>query len=70
VGGNPHYFSLFFDLVSPLCFVLFLCVFQVKCLPFKFGEAFFYVVPDLHHPAGIVFLVTLGTMCHFSLGVG
>ena len=69
VGGNPHYFSLLFNLVCPSCFV-FLCVFQVKCLSFKFGGAFSYVVPDLRHPSGIVFLVTLGTMCHFSLGVG
>ena len=70
MGGNPHYFSLLFNLVGPFCFVLFLCVFQVMCLPFKFGGAFSYVVPDLCHPVGIVFLVTLGTMCHFSLGVG
>jgi hypothetical protein len=44
--------------------------FQDKCLPFKFGGAFFYGTPDLHRSFGIVFLVTLGTMCHFSLGVG
>jgi hypothetical protein len=25
-----------------------------------------YVMPDLRHSFGIVFLDTLGTMCHFS----
>ena len=69
VGGNPHYFSFCYLILFLLC-VLFLRVFQVKCLSFKFGGAFSYVVPDLRHPAGIVFLVTLRTMCHFSLGVG
>jgi hypothetical protein len=56
VGGNPHYLILFVH------FVMFLCVFQVEFLPFKFGGAFYNVVPDLRHPSGIVFLVTLGTM--------
>jgi hypothetical protein len=63
-GRQPSLFSLLFDLV---CFS---CVFQVKCLPFKFKGAFSYVVPNLNHSSGIVFLGTLGTMCHFSLGVG
>jgi hypothetical protein len=68
-GRQPSLFFLCYLILFLLC-VLFLCVFQVKCLPFKFGGAFSYVVPDLRHPAGIVFLVTLRTMCHFSLGVG
>jgi hypothetical protein len=69
VGGTPHYFSC--NLILFVCFVFFFsCVFQVKCLPFKFGGAFSYVMPNLRHSSGIVFLDTLGTMCHFSLGVG
>jgi hypothetical protein len=63
VGNTPHYF--------PCLLILFVCfVFQVKCLPFKFGGAFSYVLPNLHLSSGIVFLDTLRTMCHFSLGVG
>jgi hypothetical protein len=65
VGGNPHSFPC--HLILFVCFVF---VLQDKCLPFKFGGAFFYVTPDLHHPFGIIFLVTLGTMYHFSLGWG
>ena len=65
MGGTPHYFSLLFDFVC----VVFVLVFQVKCLPFKFGGAFSYVLPNLHHSSGIVFLDILGTMCHFSLEV-
>ena len=64
-GRQPSFFSLLFDLVCLFCFI-----FQVKCLPFKFGGAFSYVVPDLCHSSGIVFLETLGTMCHFSLRGG
>jgi hypothetical protein len=64
-GRQPSLFSLSLD-----CLFQFCCVFQDECLPFKFGEAFCYVILDLRHPIGIVFLVTLGTMCHFSLGVG
>jgi hypothetical protein len=44
----------------------FCCGFQEICLLFKFGGAFSYVTLDLHHPIGIVFLATLGTMCHFN----
>jgi hypothetical protein len=60
VGGNPHYFSVY--LILFVHFVMFLYVFQVECLPFKFGGVFYNVVPDLRHPSSIVFLVTLGTM--------
>jgi hypothetical protein len=65
-GRQPSFFSLSFDLI---CFVLFVFV-RNKCLLFKFGEAFSYVTPDLRRPFSIVFLATLGTMCHFSLGEG
>jgi len=34
------------------------------------GERFPTLHTYLRHPFGIVFLVTLLTMCHFSLGVG
>jgi hypothetical protein len=67
-GRQPLLFSLLFDLVGLFC-VCFSCVFQVKCLPFKFG-GLFYVMPYLRHSSSIVFLDTLGTMCHFSLGGG
>jgi hypothetical protein len=65
MGGNPHYFPLSFDLICSI-----LWWFSGNCLPFKFGGAFSYIMANLHRPFGIVFLVTLGTMCHFSLGVG
>jgi hypothetical protein len=70
VGGNPHSFPDYLILLYFVYWFCFCCVFQYQCLPFKFGGAFSYIVPDLHHIFGIVFLVTLGTMCHFSLGVG
>ena len=66
-GRQPSLFSLLFDLVG-LFWVCFLCVFQVKCNS-SLGERS-YVMPDLRHSFGIVFLDILGTMCHFSLGVG
>jgi hypothetical protein len=65
VGGNPHSFT--YHLILFVCFVF---VFQERCLPFKFGGEFFFDTPDLHRPFDIVFLDTLRTMCHFSLGVG
>jgi hypothetical protein len=68
-GRHPSLFSLLLDLVYLFCFC-FHCVFQEKCLPFKFGRALSYVMPDLRRSSSIVFLDTLGTMCHFSLGVG
>jgi hypothetical protein len=62
-GRQPSLFCVFMCyLISFVQFVLFLCVFQVECLPFKFGGTFSYVMPDLRHPAGMVFLITLGTM--------
>jgi hypothetical protein len=61
-GRHSSLFLLSFDFV--ICF----CFFQVKCLPPKFGGAFSYVLPNLHHPSGIVFLGTLGTLCHFWCG--
>jgi hypothetical protein len=66
-GRHPSLFSLSFDCVCLICFCF---VFQVKCLPSKFGRAFSYIFPNLRHSSDIVFLDTLGTMCHFSLGVG
>jgi hypothetical protein len=51
-------------------FYLFIYFFQVKCQPFKFEEVLSYATPDLRLSSSIVFLDTLGTMCHFSLGVG
>jgi hypothetical protein len=66
-GRHP---SLFFLSFYSVCLICFCFVFQVKCLPSKFGGAFSYVLPNLCHSSGIVFLDTLGTMCHFSLGVG
>jgi hypothetical protein len=63
-GRHPSLFSLSFDFVFFFSFA-----FQVKCLPSKFGGAFSYILPNLHHSSSIVFLGTLGTMCHFSLGV-
>ena len=68
VGGNPHYFPCYLILVCLFCFCY--CVFQVKCLSFKFEGVLSYAMPDLRRSSGIVFLDTLGTMYHFSLGVG
>ena len=45
-------------------------MFQVLCLPFKFGGALFYAMPELTRSLGIVNLVTLWTMCHFKFGGG
>jgi hypothetical protein len=62
-GRHPSFF--------PYVLILFVCfVFQVKCLQFKFGGAFSYILPNLLHSSGFLFLDTLGIMCHFSLGVG
>jgi hypothetical protein len=63
-GRQPSLFSLSFDLVCLFCFC-FRCVFQVKCLSFKFGGAFSYVTSDLHRSSGIVFLDTLGDNVSF-----
>jgi hypothetical protein len=62
--------------VALIIIFIFVCLFALLLLCFSrqvsaiqvWGE-FFYGTPDLHHPFGIVFLVTLGTMYHFSLGV-
>ena len=65
-------FLLSFDLVL-FCFVLFcfvLCFFRKHVCYSSLGELLSYVTPDLHRPFGIVFLATLETICHFSLGVG
>jgi hypothetical protein len=55
-----------------LCYLFYFwhCVFQVLCLPFKFGGAFFYATPELTRSLGIVNLVTLWAMCHFKFGGG
>jgi hypothetical protein len=45
-------------------------MFQVLCLPFKFGGTFFYATPELTCSLGIVNLVTLWAMCHFKFGGG
>jgi hypothetical protein len=66
-GRYPSLFFLSFDFVYLICFCF---IFQVKCLPSKFGGVFSYILPNLRPSYGIVFLDTLGTMCHFSLGVG
>jgi hypothetical protein len=66
-GRHPSFFSLFFDFVYLIC-----CCFvsQEKCLPSKFAGTISYILPILTHSSSIVFLGTLGRMCHFSLGVG
>jgi hypothetical protein len=53
-------FFLLFDLVCAFCSV-FMC-FSGQVSAIQVGGAFSYVVPDLRHPSGIVFLVTLETM--------
>jgi hypothetical protein len=64
VGGNPHYFPC--HLIVCLFFILLCFSGYVSAIQVWGGLA----ILDLRHPIGIVFLVTLGTMCHFSLGVG
>ena len=67
VEGNPlSFYFLSFDFVL----FLFCCVFQDKCLTFKFGGTFSNVTLEVFYPLGIVFLATLGTMYYLSLGVG
>jgi hypothetical protein len=46
VGGNPHYFSLSFDLVS-FCFS---CDFQDNVCRSSLGGMFSCSVPSLQHP--------------------
>jgi hypothetical protein len=60
VGGNPHYFSMLFNLVCAFCSVL--CVFQVKCLPFKFGGVSPTLCLTCAFPLVLYFFVTLGTV--------
>jgi hypothetical protein len=55
-GKHPSLFYLFY---------FWHCVFQL-CLPFKFGGALFYAMPNLTRSLGIVILVTLWTLCHFK----
>jgi hypothetical protein len=61
VGGNPHSFT----------YHLIVCLFLLYFSGYVFAIQVWgsLAILDLHHPIGIVFLVTLGTMCHFSLGV-
>ena len=65
---QPSSFSLLFDLgVSVLFFVI---VFFRSSVCSSLRGASSYVMPDLRRSSGIVFLDTLETMCHFSLGMG
>jgi hypothetical protein len=65
VGGNPHsFYFLSFDFV---CFV-FVMFFKTSVLLQVWGT-FANVIPKVFFSFGVVFLVILGTMCHFSLGV-
>ena len=62
-----------FSFCCPLIWLFMFCFcfgFHEICLLFKFRGALSYVTPNLHHPVGIVFLATLGTICRFGLGVG
>jgi hypothetical protein len=55
VGGTPHYVSCF--------------MFSICCLPVKFGEAFFYAIPELTHPLGLLIQSHYGQCDVLSLGV-
>ena len=73
MGGNLRSFHfLSFDFVCLfVCFVVvFVVFFRISVLHSSLGRTFSYVTPNVCCPFGIVFLATLGTMCHFSLGVG
>jgi hypothetical protein len=59
-----------FFLIIWFYFLCFSCDFQDSVCHSSLGERFSFSVPNLHHYFGIVSLVTLGTMCHSSLGVG
>jgi hypothetical protein len=60
--GRQPSLCFFCYLILFVHFVLFLCVFLVQVSAIQVGGVFSYVVPDLRHPFGIVFLVTLETM--------
>jgi hypothetical protein len=67
-GKQPSFtYSLSFDLVCEFCFVVFT---RTHVCYSSLGEHSFTSQPTCATHFGIVFLATLGTMCHFSLGVG
>jgi hypothetical protein len=49
--------AVFFLFYFPHCILIYF----ILCLPVKFGEAFFYAIPELNCPLGFVFSVTLCT---------
>jgi hypothetical protein len=49
-----------------LCFLLY---FQHLCLLVKFGEEFFYAIPELTHPLGLLIRSHCGHYDVLSLGV-
>jgi len=63
VGGNPHCFSLSFDLFSSI-----LVLISRKCLLFKFRGALSYIVPDLHRPLRYCVSGHIGDNVSFMFG--
>jgi hypothetical protein len=66
-GRHSSLFSLSFDFVCLICICF---CFLGKVFAIQVWGSVLLHLPNLRHSSGIVFLDTLGTMCHFSLGVG
>jgi hypothetical protein len=67
-GRHPSLFFLSFDFVC-LFFFIIIC-FSGKVFALQVLGSVLFHLPSLHLSSNIVFLDILGTMCHFSLGVG
>jgi hypothetical protein len=67
-GRQPPHYSLCYLILFVHFVFVFHVLFRSSVCHSSLGERS-YVMPDLHHSSGIVFLYTLGTMYHFSLGV-
>jgi hypothetical protein len=61
-GKHPSLFSMSFDFLYLICFC-----FSGKVFAILVWGSVLLRLPSLRHSSGIIFLDTLGTMCHFSL---
>jgi hypothetical protein len=64
-----RHLSLFFLSFDFVCLFFFIC-FSGKVFALQVLGSVLFHLPSLHLSSNIVFLDILGTMCHFSLGVG
>jgi hypothetical protein len=72
MSGEGVVFFLFFFFSAPhflFCYFIFLFIFYL-CLSVKFGEAFFYAIPELNRPLGFVFFSHIVDNVTFEFGGG